>query len=128
MWRERLRPLPRSCGARADGAGVVAEAVAAGRRAVVLIGPYEHHSNILPWRESGAEVPEDAVGGIVLTEAKDTPAMPSKAYLEGILNGCRQNGIEIAPVLEAVWLTQKELPKKAVPQKKHHRRKSGEER
>ena len=59
---------------------------------------------------------------------KDVPAMPSKAYLEGILNGCRQNGIEIAPVLEAVWLTQRELPKKAVPQKKHHRRKSGEER
>ena len=27
---------------------------------------------------------------------KDTPAMPSKAYLEGILNGCRQNGIETA--------------------------------
>ena len=48
---------------------------------------------------------------------KDVPAMPSKAYLEGILNGCRQNGIEIAPVLEAVWLTQRELPKKAVPQK-----------
>ena len=59
---------------------------------------------------------------------KDTPAMPSKAYLEGILNGCRQNGIETAPVLEAVRLTQKELPKKVVPQKKHHRRKSGEER
>ncbi|MEY8840706.1 aminotransferase class V-fold PLP-dependent enzyme, partial [Cribrihabitans sp. XS_ASV171] len=36
------------------------------RRAVVLIGPYEHHSNILPWRESGAEVveiPEGAEGG-----------------------------------------------------------------
>ena len=59
---------------------------------------------------------------------KDVPALPSKSYLEGILNGCRQNGIEIAPVLEAVWLTQRELPKKAVPQKKHHRRKSGEER
>ena len=59
---------------------------------------------------------------------RDTPAMPSKAYLEGILNGCRQNGIETAPVLEAVWLTQQELPKKVVPQKKHHRRKSGEER
>ncbi len=32
----------------------------------VLIGPYEHHSNILPWRESGAEVieiPEAASGG-----------------------------------------------------------------
>ena len=59
---------------------------------------------------------------------KDTPALPSKAYLEGILNGCRQNGIEIAPVLEAVWLTQKELPQKAAPHKKPHRRKNGEER
>ncbi len=33
---------------------------------VVFIGPYEHHSNILPWRESKAkvvEIPEDAAGG-----------------------------------------------------------------
>lgn len=40
--------------------------VAAGKRAVVLIGPYEHHSNLLPWRESGAEVieiPEAPNGG-----------------------------------------------------------------
>ncbi|WP_165222978.1 aminotransferase class V-fold PLP-dependent enzyme [Affinirhizobium pseudoryzae] len=32
----------------------------------VIIGPYEHHSNILPWRESGAdiiELREDADGG-----------------------------------------------------------------
>jgi len=32
----------------------------------VFIGPYEHHSNILPWRESGAEVveiPETTTGG-----------------------------------------------------------------
>lgn len=36
-----------------------------GRRPLVLIGPYEHHSNILPWRESGAEVIEipEAPGG-----------------------------------------------------------------
>tara|TARA_Y100000815_G_scaffold169433_3_gene153827 strand:+ start:8665 stop:10128 length:1464 start_codon:yes stop_codon:yes gene_type:complete len=37
-----------------------------GRRAVVLVGPYEHHSNLLPWRESGAEtieIPEGAEGG-----------------------------------------------------------------
>ena len=37
-----------------------------GQRAMVLLGPYEHHSNLLPWRESGAEVielPEDARGG-----------------------------------------------------------------
>lgn len=45
-----------------DVAGVVAR----GGKAVVLIGPYEHHSNILPWRESGAEVievPEAPTGG-----------------------------------------------------------------
>ncbi|MHC9235045.1 aminotransferase class V-fold PLP-dependent enzyme [Pseudooceanicola sp. 502str34] len=34
--------------------------LAAGGRAVVLVGPYEHHSNLLPWRESGAEVIEIA--------------------------------------------------------------------
>ena len=36
-------------------------------RPVVFIGPYEHHSNELPWRESSAEVVtirEDAAGGI----------------------------------------------------------------
>lgn len=36
--------------------------LARGGRAVVLHGPYEHHSNILPWRESGAEVVEIAEG------------------------------------------------------------------
>ncbi|TQS70014.1 aminotransferase class V-fold PLP-dependent enzyme [Rhodobacteraceae bacterium] len=40
-------------------AGVAAR-VAAGARVRVLVGPYEHHSNILPWRESGAEVVEIA--------------------------------------------------------------------
>ena len=59
---------------------------------------------------------------------KEVPAMPSKAYLEGILNGCRQNGIETASVLEAVWLTQRELPEKTVPHKKQRRQKNGEER
>lgn len=38
----------------------VADAVASGKRARIIIGPYEHHSNILPWRESGAEVIEIA--------------------------------------------------------------------
>ncbi len=35
-------------------------------KAVVFIGPYEHHSNILPWRESAAtvvEIPEAPDGG-----------------------------------------------------------------
>ncbi len=38
-------------------------------RPVVFIGPYEHHSNELPWRESCAElevIPLDAEGGIDL--------------------------------------------------------------
>ena len=40
-------------------------------RPVVFIGPYEHHSNELPWRESIADVVtihEDLHGGIDLTE------------------------------------------------------------
>lgn len=44
----------------------VAEAVRNGQRPLILLGPYEHHSNILPWRESGAEVmilPEDEASG-----------------------------------------------------------------
>lgn len=31
---------------------------AQGKRIVVIVGPYEHHSNILPWRDSGADVVE----------------------------------------------------------------------
>lgn len=37
-----------------------------GPRPVVFVGPYEHHSNILPWRETAAEVieiPEAVSGG-----------------------------------------------------------------
>jgi len=35
---------------------------------VVFIGPYEHHSNLVPWRESGCEIvmiPEDSIHGNV---------------------------------------------------------------
>lgn len=38
----------------------VTDTVSRGGRARVIIGPYEHHSNILPWRESGAEIVEIA--------------------------------------------------------------------
>jgi len=51
----------------------VPQALAAGRRVVVLVGPYEHHSNLLPWRESGAEVVEIAeakAGGIDLDDLR----------------------------------------------------------
>jgi selenocysteine lyase/cysteine desulfurase len=47
----------------------IPERTARGERVTVLIGPYEHHSNILPWRESGAdviEIAERADGGFDL--------------------------------------------------------------
>ncbi len=46
----------------------------AGPGMTVLIGPYEHHSNILPWRESGAkviEIAEAATGGPDLGALQD---------------------------------------------------------
>jgi selenocysteine lyase/cysteine desulfurase len=46
-------------------------AVTPGPRPVVLVGPFEHHSNLLPWRESAAEVVEvgeDANGQLDLAE------------------------------------------------------------
>jgi selenocysteine lyase/cysteine desulfurase len=48
-----------------------------GERPVVFIGPYEHHSNDLPWRESIADVvtiPEDADGHIDLDHLADALA------------------------------------------------------
>ncbi|WP_271949148.1 aminotransferase class V-fold PLP-dependent enzyme [Ruegeria faecimaris] len=44
--------------------------IEAAARPVVMIGPYEHHSNILPWRESKAlviEIPEASEGGVDLS-------------------------------------------------------------
>jgi len=48
----------------------LSDQIPADRRPVVIIGPYEHHSNELPWRESIADVvpiPADADGHIDLT-------------------------------------------------------------
>ncbi len=49
----------------------LSQSVREGRRVVVLVGPYEHHSNLLPWRETGAivvELSEAARGGPDLKE------------------------------------------------------------
>ncbi len=47
------------CGAGATaGINRLVALLGAGAGVRVLLGPYEHHSNILPWRESGAEVIE----------------------------------------------------------------------
>ena len=62
-------------------------AVMRGERAFVLVGPYEHHSNLLPWRESGAEVieiAEAAHGG------------PDISQLRAALEVCTTQGMTIA--------------------------------
>ncbi|PJE26363.1 Selenocysteine lyase/Cysteine desulfurase [Pseudooceanicola antarcticus] len=83
MRAEARQIVARECGAGPDchvifaGAGATAglnrivalleipARLARGAQVEVLIGPYEHHSNILPWRESGARVVEiaEAPGG-----------------------------------------------------------------
>ena len=58
--------------------------LAEGRPVTVFTGPYEHHSNILPWRESGArvvEVPEADTGG------------PDLAILESLLQEAGSDGL-----------------------------------
>ncbi|MBS1068959.1 aminotransferase class V-fold PLP-dependent enzyme [Gluconobacter cerinus] len=59
---------------------------AAGNRPIIFIGPYEHHSNILPWRESGAEIieiPEAENGG------------PDLAILEQALITCGEGRLKV---------------------------------
>ncbi|MGF9564573.1 aminotransferase class V-fold PLP-dependent enzyme [Neorhizobium sp. JUb45] len=92
LRREARATIAKSCGATEQhaviftGSGAtsginrlvalfgVTEAVAAGQSVRIILGPYEHHSNILPWRESGAEIieiPEQSDGGpdLALLEA-----------------------------------------------------------
>lgn len=42
------------------------------KRPVVFIGPYEHHSNLLPWRESGCEI-------VMVPECPETCAVDMRA-------------------------------------------------
>ncbi|WP_417583352.1 aminotransferase class V-fold PLP-dependent enzyme [Pelagibacterium sp.] len=100
LMREQARGIiARSCGAGAEhavifaGGGATAginrlvslfgltDAVAKGQPVRVLVGPYEHHSNILPWRESGAEfieIPEDELGGPCQQRLKEELAAAPK--------------------------------------------------
>lgn len=78
MRRAARAIIARSCGAGPEhavvfcGSGATAginrlvTLLGAGPGARVILGPYEHHSNLLPWRECGAEVielGEDPMGG-----------------------------------------------------------------
>lgn len=71
-------------------------AVARGEKTFVLHGPFEHHSNLLPWRESGAEVIEinEAVtGGVDLGE------------LERELKRCSAQGLVVCAFSAAANVT-----------------------
>ena len=59
----------------------------------------------------------DVMAYVMNAPYKDTLASPSTLYLEGILDGCRQNGIPVKPIRDAVKWTKKEAAKT----KKHHR-------
>ncbi len=53
----------------------LSRAIPEGERPVVFVGPYEHHSNLLPWVESIAEVveiPIDSRGAIDLEALRET--------------------------------------------------------
>ncbi|MEP3278743.1 MAG: aminotransferase class V-fold PLP-dependent enzyme [Stappiaceae bacterium] len=64
----------------------IEERVEQGEKPLVLIGPYEHHSNILPWRETGAqviEIGEAERGGPDLSELSDVLAAASGRFIVG---------------------------------------------
>ena len=65
-----VKPDPADVAARADQSASSSGGVAdADTTAVVFVGPWEHHSNLLPWRESLArvvQIGEDAAGGVDL--------------------------------------------------------------
>ena len=83
-------------------------AAASGTPPLVVVGPYEHHSNLLPWRESGClvvAVQEAAAGGVdmehlelVLREHADKPlkigTFSAASNLTGIL--CDTVAISVA--------------------------------
>ncbi|WP_282603518.1 aminotransferase class V-fold PLP-dependent enzyme [Paracoccus sp. PARArs4] len=87
------------CGSGATaGINRLVQLLGAGPGSRVIIGPYEHHSNILPWRESGAEVielPEGAAGGpdrVALAQALDTGmrcivSMSAASNVTGVIAG-----------------------------------------
>ncbi|MEA2536315.1 MAG: hypothetical protein QOF11_549 [Chloroflexota bacterium] len=91
--------LPSDLDERYDLAGQVPPA----QRPVVFIGPYEHHSNELPWRESLADVvviPEDHDGRIdlerlaaELTQHRDRPlkigSFSAASNVTGVLSDVR---------------------------------------
>lgn len=65
----------------------IREALSNRKQVHVLVGPYEHHSNLLPWRESGAQV-------IEIAEAET--GGPDPDHLRSVLGAVAGKGLVIA--------------------------------
>lgn len=87
----------------------LSEAIPPEQRPVVFIGPFEHHSNELPWRESIAEVvriPEDRDGHIdvavlesELQRYRDRPLLIGSFSAASNVTGIISNTCEVASLL-----------------------------
>ncbi|MES0879472.1 aminotransferase class V-fold PLP-dependent enzyme [Roseibium sp. SCP14] len=65
----------------------VSTAVEKGENPLVVIGPYEHHSDILPWRESGAEVIEIGEAGEGGPDLQELETVLEKAGQDRLIVG-----------------------------------------
>lgn len=52
---------------------------------------------------------------------KDSPSRPADFYLKGILDGCRENGLPVKPVIDAVKRTREELTAGTKNRKNSHK-------
>jgi len=72
----------------------LSDVIPAEERPVIFIGPFEHHSNELPWRESIADVvviPQDADGHIDAVHLGNRTRPPPGATVEDrVVLGCQQ--------------------------------------
>lgn len=97
--------LPRSL----DESYQLSEKIPRDRRPVIFVGPYEHHSNELPWRESIAdviEINEDANGRVdldelrsQLNEYRDRPLKIGSFSAASNVTGIISKTAEIAKIL-----------------------------
>ena len=89
--------------------GVAAKA-ASGEMPVVFLGPYEHHSNMLPWRESGA---------VVVTIRESAEGGADLKHLEQMLVKHRSSALKIGSFSAASNLTGIVCPTQPVSQLLH---------
>ncbi len=78
--------------------------------------PHVYEKETIRVRNQGG-MQMDVMVYIMNSPYKDSFARPSNLYLNGIIDGCRQNGIPEKPVLEAV----KWRGKKSVEKKRNHK-------